>query len=182
MPSIPPTTKVMGFLEVFLMSNLTIAEEKAIKKETDDLIDSGDEAAIYDTIIGLKRDLIELKKNQDVQEFRLPTDEEIKQYQEFCMEHYGESEEEAKERSDMDIITIIVIPKYMSDCPGYWGKVFYILGGQPEFHSTLIEDKYFDEDEGLVSTGKLIPCLQEDTWRDSDKEIYKEMMEEEERI
>jgi hypothetical protein len=46
---------------------------------------------------------------------------------------------------EVDGYTAGVFDDYMSDCPGYAGKVIIIIGGQPELHQVL----GYDEDGNL---------------------------------
>lgn len=64
--------------------------------------------------------------------WRNPTKEEINEVREY----YGVEEE------DMPLSCFewcVVLDGYISDCPGYTGKIlFYVGGAGPEFHDVLI--------------------------------------------
>lgn len=66
---------------------------------------------------------------------RKPNEEELKKFENFFVSMGYEPGSVSFEYTG-------VIDNYISDCPGYCGKVYIIIGGSTEIYNVLTEDKY----------------------------------------
>ena len=63
---------------------------------------------------------------------RKPTSKELEQLKEFINKKTGQDMAEAEEL--IRNYYFVVIEDYISDCPGYRGKLLFAIYGTPEFH------------------------------------------------
>ena len=63
---------------------------------------------------------------------RKPTSKELEQLKEFFNKKAGRDLAEAEEV--IRNYYFVVIEDYISDCPGYWGKLLFAVYGAPEFY------------------------------------------------
>ena len=85
---------------------------------------------------------------------RKPTSKELEQLKEFINKKTGQDMAEAEEL--IRNYYFVVIEDYISDCPGYRGKLLFAVYGAPEFHGLYGWDD-----------GKLIRIEQDTGDRDS---------------
>ena len=85
---------------------------------------------------------------------RKPTSKELEQLKEFLNKKAGQDMAEAEEL--IKNYCFVVIEDYISDCPGYRGKLLFAVYGIPEFHELYGWDD-----------GKLIRIEQDIGGRDS---------------
>lgn len=102
----------------------------------------------------------------------MATQEERQEIAEFLALYWGMEEEVEDIR---DTMNVAVVRDYISDGPGYWGPIYFVVfGGGPEFHVVLIKwegnleriESEFPMKENIVPerhdpgcTGKNCDCL-----------------------
>ena len=68
-------------------------------------------------------------------EIRKPNQEELEQVKDYYIE-LGQDEETAQ--LNIETQYFVVIPNYITDCPGYRGKLMMVVYGCPEFYECFI--------------------------------------------
>jgi len=76
--------------------------------------------------------------------WRFPTNDELRKLAKFYSrkeENFFEDEQEAMEELESRALGrhILVCDNYVSDGPGYAGKLYFVVFGEPCFHDVLIE-------------------------------------------